>query len=125
VKDHPEPPVPEFPLLLYEGEPRRVGQGDVIFQDGDAPDVMYAVKEGQVSIRVREKEIEIVGPNGLFGEMALIDDEPRSATAVAMTECQLVPVDRRRFEHLVEHWPGFSLSVMKLMVDRIRRADQV
>jgi CRP/FNR family transcriptional regulator, cyclic AMP receptor protein len=115
--------VAEFPILLYESEPRPFGQGEEIFREGDAPDVMYAVKEGQVSIRTGEAEVEVVGPEGLFGEMALIDDEPRSATAVAKTDCQLVPIDRRRFEHLVERWPGFALSVMKLMADRIRRKD--
>jgi CRP/FNR family cyclic AMP-dependent transcriptional regulator len=114
----------EFPHLLLEGKPRSFGQGEVIFQEGDPPDVMYAVKEGHVSIRIGERELETVGPNGLFGEMALIDDAPRSATASAKTDCQLVPVDRRRFEHLVEYWPGFALTVMKLMVDRIRRADR-
>jgi CRP/FNR family cyclic AMP-dependent transcriptional regulator len=114
----------EFPILLYDGEPRPFGQGDVVFREGDAADVMYAVKEGQVSLRIGETEVETVGPNGLFGEMALIDDEPRSATAVAKTACQLVPIDRRRFEHLVERWPGFALSVMKLMADRIRRKDR-
>ena len=114
----------EFPHLLLEGEPRSFGQGDVIFREGDAPDVMFAVKEGEVSIRIGTRELETVGPNGLFGEMALIDDAPRSATALAKTDCQLVPVDRRRFEHLVERWPGFALTVMKMMVDRIRRADR-
>ena len=43
-------------------------------------------------------EVETVGPNSLFGEMALIDDEPRSAMAVARTACLLVPIDRTRFD---------------------------
>jgi CRP/FNR family cyclic AMP-dependent transcriptional regulator len=114
----------EFPILLYEGEPQPFGQGDVIFREGDAGDVMYAVKEGQVSLQMGGTELETVGPKGVFGEMALLEDEPRSATAVAKTACQLVPVDRRRFEHLVERWPGFALSVLKLMADRIRGKDR-
>jgi CRP/FNR family transcriptional regulator, cyclic AMP receptor protein len=116
--------VAEFPILLDEAEPQPFAQGEVIFRAGDAGDVMYAVREGQVSILIGEREVEIVGPKGLFGELALIDDEPRSATAVAKTPCQVVPIDRSRFEHLVERWPGFALSVMKLMADRIRRRDR-
>lgn len=115
--------VAEFPMLLYETDSRSFAEGEVIFHQGDAADVVYAVKEGQVSLRIGETEMETVGPKGLFGEMALIDDGPRSATAVAKTACQLVPIDRSRFEHLVSHWPGFALSVMKLLADRIRRKD--
>jgi CRP/FNR family transcriptional regulator, cyclic AMP receptor protein len=110
----------EFPMLLRESEPQPFTQGDVIFRAGEPGDLMYAVKEGEVALLSGETEVERVGPNGLFGEMALIDNEPRSATAVARTGCQLVPIDRRRFERLVEMTPGFALSVMKLMADRIR-----
>jgi CRP/FNR family cyclic AMP-dependent transcriptional regulator len=111
----------EFPILLYEAEPQFYSEGEVIFREGDVGDVMYAVKKGRISLRLGETEVESVGPNGLFGEMALIDDSPRSATAVAVESSELVPVDRSRFEHLVERWPGFALSVMELMAERIRR----
>jgi CRP/FNR family transcriptional regulator, cyclic AMP receptor protein len=110
----------EFPMLLRESEPQAFAEGDVVFKAGDPGDMMYAVKEGKVSLRSGETEVETVGPGGVFGEMALIDNEPRSATAVAATECQLVPVDRTRFERMVGMTPGFALSVMKLMADRIR-----
>ena len=110
----------EFPMLLRESDPQPFAQGDVVFKAGDPGDVMYAVKEGQVSLRSGETEVETVGPGGVFGEMALIDNEPRSATAVATSDCQLVAIDRTRFERLVGMTPGFALSVMKLMADRIR-----
>ncbi|HZA26679.1 MAG TPA: cyclic nucleotide-binding domain-containing protein [Actinomycetota bacterium] len=110
----------EFPMLLRESDPQAFSQGSVIFRVGEPGDLMYAVKEGEVALLSGDTEVERVGANGVFGEMALIDKEPRSATAVARTDCQLVLIDRNRFERLVGLTPGFALSVMKLMADRIR-----
>lgn len=107
-------------MLLRESEPQSYAQGDVIFRAGEDGDLMYVVQEGEVSLSSGGTEVETVGPNSLFGEMALIDDEPRSATAVARTACLLVPIDRTRFERLVGMTPRFATSVMKLMADRIR-----
>jgi CRP-like cAMP-binding protein len=57
----------------------------------------------------------------MFGEMALIDREPRSATAVAETDCELVVIDKRRFWFLVQETPYFAEIVMRVMADRLRR----
>jgi len=53
--------------------------------------------------------------------LALIDDTPRSATVIARTDCQLVPVDRRRFQYMVSETPNFGLAVMKVLADRLRK----
>jgi len=55
--------------------------------------------------------------------LALIDDEPRSATVVAKTDCRLVPVDRRQFEYMVQETPFFGLAVMKVLADRLRNTN--
>jgi len=57
----------------------------------------------------------------IVGELALIDDEPRSATVVARTDCRLVAVDRRRFEYMVQETPLFGIAVMKVLADRLRK----
>ena len=57
----------------------------------------------------------------MFGEMALIDREPRSATAIAETDCELVVIDKRRFWFLVQETPYFAEIVMRVMADRLRR----
>ena len=62
---------------------------------------MYAVLEGSVRLSVTGRTLEKVGKFGVFGEMALIDSEPRSATATALTACTLVPIDAKRFLALV------------------------
>jgi CRP-like cAMP-binding protein len=61
---------------------------------------------------------------GIFGEMSLIDDKPRSATARARTDCELVPIDEGRFLELVHQKPGFALEVMKVMAERLRSMDE-
>jgi CRP-like cAMP-binding protein len=95
--------------------------GQVIFERGDPSDYMYGIVDGQVEIRVGDRILETIGAGSVFGEMALIDDEPRSATAVAKTECRVVEVDAPAFHELIVLHPDFALDVMKLMTYRLRR----
>ena len=100
-----------------------VPAGQVIFQKGGIADQMYVVIEGEVEITIDGRFLDITGAGGIIGEMALIDSSPRSATAIAKTECKLVPVDQKRFTFLVQQTPNFAINVMKIMVERIRKLD--
>jgi CRP/FNR family transcriptional regulator, cyclic AMP receptor protein len=101
----------------------RLAPGDVIFKDGDAPDKMYVVVSGEVEIQLGDAVFETVPQGGTFGEMALIDGSPRSATVVAKTESE-VAADKRTFMLLVDEMPYFALFVMRNMVDRLRRMNE-
>lgn len=94
-----------------------------IFCEGDLGDSLYIVAEGQVDIILGSQTIETVGPGGMIGEFALIDDKPRSATAIARTDCLLVQVSRPHFLTLIQRTPLFALQVMRVMADRLRRAN--
>ena len=98
--------------------------GQVIFKEGDAADRMYVVKDGEVEVRIGDQVVGVMQAGDLLGEMALVDTSPRSATAVARTECRLVPIDQRRFTFLVQQTPFFSLHVMRVLADRLRRSNQ-
>jgi CRP-like cAMP-binding protein len=98
--------------------------GDVIFNKGDESSQMYVVIEGEVEIQLTDNLTEIVDSGGFFGEMALISDEPRTATVIAKTDCRIVPVDERRFSFMVQETPGFALSIMRVLVERLRRRNQ-
>ena len=98
-------------------------QGQTIFQEGDPGEMMYVVIEGEVDILVRGKVLAPLVPGGILGEMALIDEQTRSATAVARTDCKLAPINKKRFHFLVQQTPNFALLVMKVMAGRIRRMD--
>ena len=108
-------------LLQKAGEPEAFRAGDVVFAEGEPGDCMYVVKSGTVSLRHESAELEQVGPGGLFGEMALIDLGPRSASAVAVTDCELVSIEKRRFWFLVQETPYFAETVMRVMAERLRR----
>jgi CRP/FNR family cyclic AMP-dependent transcriptional regulator len=97
--------------------------GHIVFRAGDPGDTMYVVKEGEVEIIINDKVIETIGPGGIVGEMALIDTRPRSATVVAKTDCQLVPINEKRFTFLIQQTPYFSLQVMRVLVERVRKMD--
>jgi len=91
-----------------------------IFKEGDQGACMYIVKEGVVDLMYRGKLLATVEKGGIFGEMALIDFLPRSATAVAKSDCVLVPVDEKHFSRLVQETPAFALQVMRVLVQRLR-----
>ena len=75
----------DFKLLAGAGS-RSFKAGETIFRTGDAASELFVVQSGAVEIRIGDRVIETVPENGIFGEMALIDDAPRSATAVARCE---------------------------------------
>jgi CRP/FNR family cyclic AMP-dependent transcriptional regulator len=97
--------------------------GETVFEQGDTGTAMYVVAEGEVEILSWPVVLETARPGSVIGEMALIDHAPRSATAVAKTNCKLVAVDHRRFEFLVQQTPYFALEVMQLMAERLRTAN--
>lgn len=99
--------------------------GQVIFQEGEPGDLMYVVQAGKVSIHRNDTPIDMAEPGDIIGEMALIDERPRSATAIAATDCTLVPIDEQRFAFLVQQTPHFALTVMRVMANRLRRYMEV
>jgi CRP-like cAMP-binding protein len=100
-----------------------VAAGDVVFQEGDPGNEMYGIVEGEIQLRTGDRVVGNLGVDDVFGEMALIDRSPRSATAVATTDAQLAVIDEHRFLFLVQETPMFALSVMSTMADRFRNRD--
>jgi len=109
----------------FSKDPSRVFKaGETVFREGDDGYVMYVVLEGSVKLSVTGRSVEKVGKGGVFGEMALIDKSPRSATAVAVTDSMLVSVTSERFKSLVQETPGFALEIMSIMAARLRSMDR-
>jgi CRP-like cAMP-binding protein len=106
----------------FEGRRISFADGGVVFIKGDAGDCAYVVTSGRVEIREGGRVLEIMEPGELFGEMALIDSEPRSASAVAVGRTELVVIDRQVFDRLVREEEDFAVSVMRLMSRRLRAA---
>lgn len=110
-------------LFRNEDQFEAFAPGQVIFREGEEGHVMYVVLEGRVSLQINGVQVEELEAGGMLGEMALIDSIPRSATAIALTDCKLVPIDEKRFGFLVQQTPRFALQVMRVLADRLRRTD--
>ena len=100
--------------------PQTFPAGRIIMKEGDAGVAMYVVIRGKVTVSIKSIAVERVGPGGTFGEMALVDHASRAATAVAETECQLLSISRNDFLNLVKTKPGFAISLLKTIADRLR-----
>jgi CRP/FNR family cyclic AMP-dependent transcriptional regulator len=111
----------DFQMLANAGyPPTRFAAGDVIFSEGDKGDVMYVVRSGEVSIEHQGHVMETLGGGGIFGEMALIDGSPRSATVRANTDCEVVSITEKTFLFLVHETPYFAIAVMRALAGRLR-----
>ena len=107
-------------LLGVEDNPRVCEAGETIFRQYDMGAEMYVVLEGEVELTIGENVVETLGPGEPFGEMALIDQVPRVATATARTACKLSVIPEKRFLFMVQTAPEFALQIMKVMADRLR-----
>ena len=111
----------DFSLLLRPEVPTRsFVRGDTIFEEGDHGEEFFVVVSGKVEIRSGGRRLETLGPKGIFGEMALIDESPRSATVIALTDITVAPIEEMQFLFLVKHMPTFALKVMRVLANRLR-----
>ena len=111
-------------LFASEEGVRQYAAGDVIFREFDMGAEMYVVLEGEVALSIGNAVVETLAPGEPFGEMALIDQAPRVATATARTECSVAVIPEKRFLFLVQTAPDFALQIMKVMADRLRKMNK-
>jgi CRP/FNR family transcriptional regulator, cyclic AMP receptor protein len=107
---------------------REYPKNSVILFEDDPGDALYVVSAGQVKVVLigedgREVILSVLADGDFFGEMALIDDGPRSATVVAATDVTVVPISEKQFLFLVRETPFFALNVMRTLVRRLRVAN--
>jgi CRP/FNR family cyclic AMP-dependent transcriptional regulator len=109
---------------------QRYRKSEVIFEEGSTGSEMYLIHSGKVLLSVRQHETQqvplvVLNPGDFFGEMALVDDAPRSATASAVEDdTELIVMDRARFLFMVRQQPEFALSLMHTFCRRLRDMDK-
>jgi len=108
---------------------RAYPKNSVILFEDDPGDALYVVATGQVKVVLigedgREVILSVMGPGEFFGEMSLLDDEPRSAHVIAMEDSSLVVLRREDFEGILSQTPGIALALLREMSRRLRRADE-
>jgi CRP-like cAMP-binding protein len=111
--------------FLHARNTQTLGPGTVLFREGDPVGPMYVVLEGSARVLVAGHVVEMAGPGTLLGEIALIDDLPRTATVVAIAPCRVLPIGRPEFDLLVREKPEFARHVMKVLVQRLRRMNEL
>ena len=114
---------------LFSRFGRNVDAGKIVFQEGEEGDQMFIIQDGSVKISRhiggKEQILAILGKGDFFGEMALVDDSPRSATAMAEEDgTQLLVLDKSKFTYLLRHQPDFALVVMGKLCRQLREANK-
>jgi CRP-like cAMP-binding protein len=108
---------------------RNYAPGDAVFITGDPGESLMGILQGHVRISRPTVDggqliIADFGPGEVFGEIAILDGQGRSADATALTNCEMVVVERRELIALLERRPAFALSLLSLVAGKLRQADQ-
>lgn len=114
----------DFTTLLAGQLPeRRVAAGEAIFEMGEEGDRMYVLLEGQAQIRAGSVVLDTVSAGGVLGEMAVLDDERRSASATALNDCRLIALDKAALMQQIANRPQLAIELARLGVHRLRAMD--
>jgi CRP-like cAMP-binding protein len=106
--------------LMGASGPVRYEKGKTIMQEGTAGALMYVVLEGRIAISIKGGLVARAGPGGVFGEMALVDQAVRAATAIAETDCSLLGINRATFLQLVKTSPAFAHALLAGLAERAK-----
>src|SRR5258708_14997449 len=108
------------------GHAEAIAQGSTLFAEKERaipllkPARMFLLVKGDIELQVHGKPIAHVKPGEIFGELAVLSGAPRSAAAVAKTECTVIALDEKKFHIAIEHKPEFALMLMSIMIHRLR-----
>jgi CRP/FNR family cyclic AMP-dependent transcriptional regulator len=118
----------DYQTQLYERYGKKIPANTVLFCDGDVGEHMYVIQTGKVKIskKIRgvEKTLATLGKGEFFGEMAILNDKPRSASAETLEECEMLVVERKTFESLIRGNPEVAVRFIKRLADRLREANE-
>jgi CRP/FNR family cyclic AMP-dependent transcriptional regulator len=120
----------EQAVLAQHIERRRFAAGATIFRDGDRGDAMFVIRSGEVELWLYDEDRQRVALNtftggDLFGELSLLDSEPRAATATALTDTDVLVIDREDLRLLFSKKPDAALDILAILGQRLRQTDQL
>jgi CRP/FNR family cyclic AMP-dependent transcriptional regulator len=112
---------------LFSRFGKKIPAKTVLFNDGDAGEEMFIIQAGRVKIskRIRgvEKTLATLEKGEFFGEMAILNDKPRSATAETLDDCEMLVIDRKTFDALIRGNSEIAVRFIKRLADRLREAN--
>ncbi len=114
-----------FELFAHNPTLLNVPAGRPLFSEGDDGHTMYVLTTGTAEVLIHNRVVEILQHGSIVGEIGMVLGGPRSATVVALTDCEFVAVDEQRFQFLVQQTPFFATQVMRVLAERLRRLNQI
>ena len=118
----------DFQTQLFSRFGKKVQAGTVLFQEDDRGEEMYVIQAGKVKIskKVRgvDKTLAMLEKGEFFGEMSILNDKPRSATAETVEDSDLLVIDRKTFDTLIRGNPEITVRFIKRLADRLREANE-
>ena len=120
-KDTPADNLADLASLMQEVS---VTAGTVIFREDDYGDCMYIIYSGDIQIHIGKATLAILHEKEVVGELSLLDAEPRSATAIAKTDCVLFKIEQEAFYELINGRPEIARGFIKILCNRLRQLNQ-
>lgn len=112
---------------LFQRFGKDIPKGTVLFREGDPGKEMYVIQSGKVAISKKVRDVEkvlaVLGPGEFFGEMAIISNKPRNASATIEEEARLLVIDPRTFEAMIRGNAEIAVRMIKKLADRLSDAD--
>jgi CRP/FNR family transcriptional regulator, cyclic AMP receptor protein len=99
--------------------------GEVLCEEGTTGHEFFLIVQGTASVKRKGRKVATLGPGGFFGELALLDRQPRSATIVAETDMELLVLEQRHFLGLLDSMPSLARKMLGALASRLREADRL
>jgi CRP/FNR family transcriptional regulator/CRP/FNR family cyclic AMP-dependent transcriptional regulator len=119
---------PDLEKLTGLATRKRYPKDGVVFFENEAGDTLFMIAQGRIKVTIlgddgREIILSVLSQGEFFGEMALLDNEPRSATTIAAEDSELLSLSRSEFEGVLSHNPGIMVGLIKVLTARLRHAN--
>lgn len=114
-------------IALFDHNPTMipVAAGQALFREGEEGNMMFVLSTGSADVVINGMVVETLAHGSIVGEIGMVLPGPHSASVIARTDCEFVAVDEKRFQFLVQQTPFFATQVMRIMAERLRKADRL
>ena len=113
-------PGEELATIAEIAEEQPFAAGEPVFTEGEPGDALYLVVEGAVKVHRGDKQLAQIGIREVFGEMAMLDSEPRSASVTALKDAVLLKIGRDEFRDVLQERPEIAIGVIQVLSRRLR-----
>lgn len=114
-------------IALFDHNPTMipVAAGQALFREGEEGNMMFVLSTGSANVVINGMVVETLAHGSIVGEIGMVLPGPHSASVIARTDCEFVAVDEKLFQFLVQQTPFFATQVMRIMAERLRKADRL